>query len=81
MVFDHLVPDLDFSSFKATSWSKFIYGDVEEEVLLQPKPKGYSVYMVCFVSASHVGKLATRRSDTRIIIYLNNSPISWHSKK
>ena len=37
--------------------------------------------MVCFVDASHGGEYYTRRSHTGYIIYLNNSPILWFSKK
>ena len=39
------------------------------------------VRMSCFVDADHAGNVATRRSHTGILIYLNNAPISWYSKR
>jgi hypothetical protein len=37
--------------------------------------------MFCFVDSDHAGNLATRRSHTGILIFLNKSPILWYSKK
>ena len=37
--------------------------------------------MTCFVDASHAGDHSNRRSHTGFIIYLNNAPIIWYSKK
>jgi hypothetical protein len=44
-------------------------------------PLGKSVQIVCFVDASHAGDKSTRRSHTGFIIYLNNAPIDWYSKR
>ena len=46
-----------------------------------PQPRGNPVKMTCFVDASHAGDRVTRRSHTGYLIYLNNAPISWFSKK
>ena len=46
-----------------------------------PKTLGNPVIMTCFVDANHAGDKVTRRSQTGFIIYLNNSPIVWFSKK
>jgi len=46
-----------------------------------PEPLGNAVVVSCFVDANHGGDLVTRRSHTGIIMYVNNSPISWFSKK
>ena len=35
----------------------------------------------CYVDADHAGNLMTRRSHTGIIIYLNNTPVIWYSKR
>eukprot|EP00980_Cylindrotheca_fusiformis_P022800 scaffold9777_cov61-Cylindrotheca_fusiformis.AAC.1 len=37
--------------------------------------------MTCFVDASHAGDLATCWSHSGYIIYLNNAPISFYSKR
>jgi len=82
LVFDDLVPEIDMNAFPATDWSKSIYGNPEEERPPRaPEPLGNPVKMTCFVDASHAGNLVTRRSHTGFIIYLNNSPISWFSKR
>ena len=33
------------------------------------------------MDANHAGNMANRRSHSRIIIYVNNSPIIWYSKQ
>ena len=37
--------------------------------------------MSVFVDADHAGDKVTRRSHSGILIYLNNAPIDWYSKK
>ena len=46
-----------------------------------PEPRGNGVDMTCFVDADHAGCLATRRSHTGVIIFLNQAPILWYSKR
>ena len=46
-----------------------------------PEPRGKSVQINCFVDADHAGDKITRRSQTGILIYLNQTPIIWFSKK
>eukprot|EP00934_Nitzschia_sp_Nitz4_P006645 Nitzschia sp. Nitz4//scaffold645_size2074//1141//1920//NITZ4_009302-RA/size2074-exonerate_protein2genome-gene-0.1-mRNA-1//-1//CDS//3329556071//6635//frame0 len=82
LVFDDLVPRIDDSAFMPTDWSESIYGAVQEELPPHlPKPLGNPVTMMCFVDASHAGDTITRRSQTGFIIYLNNAPIDWYSKR
>ena len=82
IVFDDKVPSLDLSGFSTTDWGKSIYGDISEERPRQaPEPLGLPMKMYCFVDASHAGDLATRRSHTGFIIYLNNAPIQWYSRR
>jgi hypothetical protein len=82
MAFDDAVPNIDESAFHRSDWSDSVYGDVEEELPPRmPKPLGNPVTMTCFVDANHAGDKVTRRSQTGFIIYLNNSPIDWFSKK
>ena len=82
MAFDDTVPNIDESTFHRSDWSESVYGDTEEELPLRmPKALGNPVTMTCFVDANHAGDKVTRRSQTGFIIYLNNSPIDWFSKK
>jgi hypothetical protein len=46
-----------------------------------PKPLGNPVNITCFVDANHAGNVVTRRSHTGILIYLQNTPIIWHSRR
>ena len=81
MVFDSALPFMDERRFKSVNWFDF-YGDVEEAIPPNmPEPMGNSVKMTCFVDSDHAGNLATRRSQTGILIYLNKSPIIWYSKR
>jgi hypothetical protein len=62
--------------------SKSIYGDVHEELPPHmPKPLGTPVKIHCFVDADHAGNLATRRSHTGVLIFVNMAPIVWYSKR
>ena len=46
-----------------------------------PEPKGKCVSISCFVDANHAGNVITRRSHTGILIYVQNAPIIWFSKR
>jgi hypothetical protein len=81
MVFDDAEPNSDERRFKDVNWSDF-YGDVQEAIPPNaPQPRGKSLKMTCFVDADHAGNLATRRSQTGVLIFLNKAPIVWYSKR
>jgi hypothetical protein len=81
VVFDPNEPLLDPRMFNKFDWTDF-YGDVKEAIPPgMPEPLGNAVTMTCYVDADHAGNLATRRSQTGILIYLNKSPIMWYSKR
>ena len=62
-------------------WRDF-YGDVREELPpYMPEPKGKSVLISCCEDATHAGNVITQRSHTGIIIYVQNAPIIWFSKR
>jgi hypothetical protein len=46
-----------------------------------PTPLGKPVCISCFVDANHAGNVITRRSHTGILIYVQNAPIIWFSKR
>ncbi|GAX25842.1 hypothetical protein FisN_6Hu120 [Fistulifera solaris] len=82
MIFDPKVVELNESAFNKTDWADSVYGDVSEELPPNaPEPLGMPVHITCFVDANHAGDTQTRRSQTGFIIYLNNAPIDWYSKK
>ncbi len=82
IVFDPKTPSIDEHVFNSDAdWQDF-YGDVWEELPPNmPEPKGNSVLISCFVDANHAGNVITRRSHTGIIIYVQDAPIIWFSKR
>ena len=82
IAYDHKEPKVDYRAFNETAdWTSF-YGDVEEELPPKmPEPLGHSVSIHAFVDANHAGNVVTRRSHSGIIIYVNNAPIIWFSKR
>jgi hypothetical protein len=46
-----------------------------------PKLQGQRVTISAFVDANHAGNKVTRHSHTGIIIYVQNAPILWYSKR
>ena len=84
IVFDSKILDIDeqlFHPSKKSVWEKF-YLDAEEAIHGNaPPPRGNPIYVGCYVDADHAGNLLTRQSHTGIIIFVNNSPIIWYSKR
>ena len=46
-----------------------------------PEPLGHPVNIYTFVDTNHAGNIVTRRSHTGILLYLQNSPIIWLSRR
>lgn len=85
MVFDARRVAIDETAFAHTAvpsdWHDF-YGELEEELPPKMPPSlGQSVRISCFVDANHAGNAVTRRSHTGILIFVQNTPIIWFSKK
>lgn len=83
LVADPMIPPIDFAQFRECDWTDFYPG--AKETLPPgkdfPEALGRSVVISCYVDADHAGDRVTRRSHTGIIIFVNNMPILWHSKK
>ena len=72
------------SLFERQDWaySSYDYESLEEELPLNmPILHGKSMTMRVFIDADHAGDLITRQSRTGFVIFLNNLPIYWSSKK
>jgi hypothetical protein len=81
IVFDDCIPEIDQKRFITHDWTDF-YGDVEEQIPSNaPEPLGHSVKIFCYCDADHASNVVTRRSHTGILIYVNNAPIVWYSKR
>ena len=46
-----------------------------------PKPRGTCMDMIVYVDSDHAGDTVTRTSRTCFVIFLNDAPIYWKSKK
>jgi Reverse transcriptase (RNA-dependent DNA polymerase) len=80
MVFDWHEPTFDGNLFKVCDWTSQ-YPEAKEAVPSNmPKPRGKSIVTRCYVDADHAGCLATRRSHTGVLIFVNEALILWYSK-
>ena len=62
-------------------WIEFYPDAVEDIPSDKPQPRGELCTLTCFVDADHARDKLTRRSVTGILVLLNNTPISWYSKR
>jgi hypothetical protein len=70
-----------FDSKDYDSWKEF-YPDASEDMPdNMPKPYGKKVRITCYVDANHAHDTVTRRSVTAILLFVNNTPIRWYSKR
>lgn len=81
-VFDPTEPDIPEAVFEQQDWSDTVYGECSETVPHDaPEPRGYGFKIRAYVDSDHAGDSTTRRSRTGFIVYLNNAPIYYTSKK
>ena len=58
------------------------YGEVKEELPANmPEPHGNPVTISAFVDANHTGNVIMHHSHTGILIFVQNTPIIWFSKR
>ena len=81
IVFDDFEPPLAGLGYAAHDWSELYPGAAEVLPNNLPEARGKPVMTTCFVDADHAGCLATRRSQTGILIFLQNAPVMWYSKR
>ena len=63
------------------NWTDF-YPEAEEDIPEDaPKSYGNPVRITCYVDADYAHCKLTRRSVTGIILFINNTPIRWISKR
>jgi hypothetical protein len=82
LVFNPAETKVDPEVFNSDCDWKSFYGDIKEpEPVRAPEPLGEAVTISCFCDANHAGNVVTRRSHSGIIIFVQNAPIIWFSKK
>ena len=82
LAYDSKTPEVNESSLNNNADWKDFYGDTEKE----PPPKmaeplGNVVRISALVDTNHAGNVVTRRSHSGIIIFVQNAPIIWFSKR
>jgi len=70
-----------FNDFDRKEWLDFYQDATEELPVKMPERLGGPVQVLAFVDANHAGNMKTRRSHTGILIYINQAPIIWYSKR
>ncbi len=84
MVFDPTSVDFDQSLFLRQDWSftLYRYAGLEEEMPPgMPTPHVPTMTMRVYVDSNHARDLVTQQSRMGFIVFLNNAPIYWSSKK
>lgn len=86
MVFDPTPPDIPDNEFEKHDWSHTVYGNVKEELPDEThpeyrEPRGIGFVIRAYVDSDHAADTVTRRSRTGFIVFLNNAPIYWYSKR
>ena len=81
IIFDSTDQEPADPKYHKPDWSAF-YENLEEELPPKmPEPLGNPVTMHVFVDANHAGNVVTRRSHTGILMFIQNSPILWLSRR
>ena len=81
IIFDPTDPIPITPTIAKPDWSAF-YENLEEELPPRmPEALGYPVNIHVFVDANHAGNVVTRRSHTGILVFVQNSPILWVSRR
>jgi len=84
MLFDPSLPHVDPSAFQRQDWtfSAMTKEDMKEVLPpYMPASRGRGFVIRVFVDADHAGDEITRRSRTGFIVYINNAPVYWYSKR
>ena len=71
----------DGSVTDPSEWADFYPDACEALPGKMIEPLGNPAKVRAYVDANHAGNLANRRSHSGILIYVNNAPIIWYSKR
>ena len=84
IIIDPKYPDHNqFDVADYDQWKEF-YPDVEELLPAKkdcPTPRGPKVRITVYKDADHAHDLVTRRSVSGVLLFLNNTPVKWVSKR
>ena len=81
LVFDDTEPFFDEDCFKKCDWAEYYPNAGDDEPPRAPELRGRSINTSCFVDADHAGCRVRRRLHTGVLIFVNQAPILWYSKR
>ena len=82
LVLDPSYPNISKENFeKNRDWTSYYGTDIDEPPSNAPKAKAKEFIIGAYVDVSHACCKLTRRSRTGFVVFLNNAPIYWLSKK
>jgi hypothetical protein len=81
IIFDDLPHHLPELQDVEVNWEEQYPGAMEELPPDMPQPKGKEVHFTMYVDADHASDQETRRSVTGFILFINNTPVKWYSKR
>ena len=82
IVFDPSIPSFNDSDFPRQDQESTPFGtNVEIIPKDTPEERGFGFYVSAFADSDHAGDMITCWSRTGYIVFVNNSPVSWYSKK
>ena len=84
IVFDPTDPVINEGDYEVKDWTASEFGHVQGKEQLppnMPEPRGFGFIMRAKVDADHASDTVTRQSRTGFLIFLQGSPIYWHSRK
>ena len=81
IIIDDSYPEVKAPPMEENRWNE-MYPDAEiENPKDMPEPRGKKARIMAYVDADHAHDLVTRRSVTGILLYVNNMPLKWTSKR
>ena len=81
ITYDTRMPDFSPYNISKYDWFRAYPGVTEEMPPDMPVPRGNKARVSGFFDASHASCLVTRRSVTGVLIFINQTPILWYSKR
>jgi len=70
-----------FNDFNREECLDFYHDAREDFPIKMPEQLGNPVHVLAYVDVNHARNMKTRRSHTGIILYINQAPIIWYSKR
>ena len=80
IICDTIFPKDQGEVYLYLNWSDIYPDSVEEIITYTPYPKSKTVRINDFVHLYHAHGIETRQLFTRVIMFLNKTPIHWYSR-